>query len=77
MVERAGAEADLCRGELTVVVAGAVEGQSGSQDASLTELLPKLLQYLPPSQAAALAAELTGQPRNACYRVALELVKVE
>lgn len=77
LTERAGTEADLCRGELTVVVAGAPERGSGSQEAPLSELLPKLLRYLPPSQAAALAAELTGQPRNACYRLALEMAKVE
>lgn len=74
---RAAAEPDLCRGELTVVVAGAEDPNPGAEKAQLTEWLPKLLQYLSPSQAAALAAELTGQPRNACYRLALELAKVE
>lgn len=74
---RAGAEPDLCRGELTVVVAGASGEATEADEARLRELLPKLLRHLSPSQAAGLAAELTGQPRNGCYRLALELTKVE
>ncbi|MGA1079271.1 MAG: 16S rRNA (cytidine(1402)-2'-O)-methyltransferase [Steroidobacteraceae bacterium] len=77
LARRAAAEPDLCRGELTVVVAGAVDRDPGTDEAQLATLLPKLLEYLSPSQAAGLAAELTGLPRNACYRLALELAKVD
>jgi len=77
LARRAAAEPDLTRGELTVVVAGAEDRDSATEQAQLAELLPKLLKHLSPSQAASLAAELTGLPRNACYRLALELTKVD
>jgi 16S rRNA C1402 (ribose-2'-O) methylase RsmI len=61
----------MTRGELVVVV----EGQSRAPAAQdeMDRVLRVLLASLPASQAAGLAAGLTGAPRNACYRRALEL----
>jgi 16S rRNA (cytidine1402-2'-O)-methyltransferase len=61
------------RGELVVTIAGA---QAVADDAAAARdrVLRVLLKSLPPSQAASLAAELTGTRRNECYERALEIV---
>ncbi len=61
------------RGEFVVVIAGAPASEP-TEAATLAadQVLDVLLTELPTRQAAKLAARLTGQPRNALYRRALE-----
>jgi 16S rRNA (cytidine1402-2'-O)-methyltransferase len=63
---RVSTEADQRKGEFVVIVEGAGE----DADARIAEgqrLYAKLSEYLKPSQAAKLAAELSGAPRKALY----------
>ena len=64
--QRVGADPNQRKGEFVVIVEGAGE----DADASIAEgrrLYAKLTEYLKPSQAAKLAAELSGAPRKALY----------
>ena len=66
------AEANHQRGEFVLVV----EGQTATDDPGLSDarrILHLLLEELPVSQAAALAAKITGMKKNALYQIALEL----
>jgi 16S rRNA (cytidine1402-2'-O)-methyltransferase len=69
--ERAQAEANFARGELTVVVRGAARA-AGTADggAGLRRTMDILLKELPPGRAAAVAAQLTGASRAAAYALA-------
>lgn len=63
---RVSADADQRKGEFVVIVEGAGE----EVDARIAEgqrLYARLIEYLKPSQAARLAAELSGAPRKALY----------
>ena len=71
---RARQDADLQRGEIVVIVAGAEKAVRDAA-AETDRVLRVLLKSLPPSTAAALAAELTGARRNDCYDRALELAR--
>lgn len=73
LASRAAADADMSRGEIVVVVEGKPDAAADEDD--LDRILRILLASLPPSQAAELAAEIAGAPRNACYRRAQELVR--
>ena len=67
------ADANRSRGEF-VLVLHALEPIAIDEAAATTErLLATLLRELPLKQAVALAAELSGAPRNALYKRALEL----
>ena len=59
------------RGEYVVVVGGAEP--VARDDAELVSLLQPLIDELPLKQAVALAARISGQPRNRIYALALEL----
>lgn len=61
-----------CKGEFVVLLAGAPMPAATDGD-EVERVLSVLLAQLPVSQAAALAAELTGAPRNRLYRRALAL----
>jgi 16S rRNA (cytidine1402-2'-O)-methyltransferase len=64
--ERVCSDADQRKGEFVVIVAGVGD----ESDAKLLEgrrVYAKLCEHLTPSQAAKLAAELTGAPRKALY----------
>lgn len=60
------------KGEFVLVVSGA-EKQKVYDSDSGREILLVLLQYLGPSQAAAAAAQITGQKKKQMYELALEL----
>jgi 16S rRNA (cytidine1402-2'-O)-methyltransferase len=64
--DRVAGDADQRRGEFVVIV----EGAGDDADAKIAEgqrLYARLTEYLKPSQAAKLAAELSGAPRKALY----------
>lgn len=66
LAERVAADADQQRGEFVLVVEG-VQDSAAAQLAEGRRLYDKLAVHLPPSQAARLAAELSGAPRKALY----------
>ncbi len=71
--QRAASDADMARGEITLVVAGhaAAEGEGSAEtQALLQRSLRVLLGELPPSRAAALAAQIAGVKRSEAYEVA-------
>ena len=69
---RVMADQNQRKGEFVLMLAGAeATGHAGSQQ--LDRVLNVLLQELPLKQAAALAAKLTGEKKNAAYQRALEL----
>jgi 16S rRNA (cytidine1402-2'-O)-methyltransferase len=75
---RSAADADMTRGELVVVVAGAPAESADASAQRMREadrVLGVLLQDLPVSQAARLAAQITGHSRSKLYQRALQLGK--
>ena len=77
LLERLQVDHDMHRGEFVVVVEGA-SPQTDEQAATLNgeQVLTVLLEELPIKQAAALAARLTGLPKNQLYKQALALQQV-
>ena len=73
LAEQARGDTNFTRGEITLVVAGAVRGAVDPARAQLDATLAVLLTELAPSKAAALAARLTGAKRNDAYTRALQL----
>lgn len=70
----ASQDANVARGELTLVVAGARERAAPSVDADdLERVVALLARELPPSKAAALAAQITGARRSEAYELAVRL----
>jgi len=63
------ADADQRRGECVVLIEGAPASEDSARLREGQRVYTKLAQYLPPSTAAKLAAELTGAPRKALYVV--------
>jgi len=70
---RAGRDADMNRGEIVIVVQGAPEAEEGPDGGDSDRVLAALLEELPVSQAARLAAKLTGRSRKELYDRALAL----
>ena len=70
---RVAAERDLSRGEIVLVVAGALVPAAAGGDVELDRVLGVLLAQLPLKQAAELAATLTGARGNEAYRRALQI----
>jgi 16S rRNA (cytidine1402-2'-O)-methyltransferase len=74
LAELAGSDPDVSRGEMVVLVAGQADARQGDGDrALLRQLLPALLEELPPSRAVKLAAKLSGVPRREVYELALSM----
>jgi 16S rRNA (cytidine1402-2'-O)-methyltransferase len=70
--EAAASDSDMARGEIVIVVSGnTAAGESAHLDADA--VLRALLEDLPPSQAAKIAARLTGGRRSELYEAALRL----
>jgi 16S rRNA (cytidine1402-2'-O)-methyltransferase len=67
-------DANMSRGELVLVVGGAPdESDAAAESRAAMRTLELLLQELPVSQAARLAAQLTGRSRKELYEHALSL----
>lgn len=64
-------EPQRCRGEFVVLVRGATASAVGGED--VAELLAALLEELPVSRAAAVAARVTNRSKSELYRLGLEL----
>ena len=75
LAERSAREPDWQRGEITLVVAGAVEAPASEtvDAAEIDRVVAAALAHLPASKAAALAANLTGCSRDAAYETAVRL----
>jgi 16S rRNA (cytidine1402-2'-O)-methyltransferase len=72
LARRVATDADAVRGEMVLVVQGRPE-TAPRDEAGLASVLRVLLEELPPSQAARLAAKLTGAKRRTAYDVARRL----
>jgi 16S rRNA (cytidine1402-2'-O)-methyltransferase len=72
LVQQAARDADMSRGEIVLVVQGAAR-RAAADDADADRVLRVLLDELPVSQAARIAAQLTGRPRKDLYERALRL----
>lgn len=68
---RAGSDSDMSRGEIVIVVAGSPLRQSAAEIDS-ERLLHALLEDLSPSQAAKIAARITGAKRSDLYDKAMQ-----
>jgi 16S rRNA (cytidine1402-2'-O)-methyltransferase len=72
--EAAERDSDMSRGEIVIVVSGAA-ATSTALELDSDALLRALLQELSPSQAAKVAAHVTGGKRSELYEAALRLGK--
>jgi 16S rRNA (cytidine1402-2'-O)-methyltransferase len=66
-------DANRQRGEFVILVEGAPAADEDEDDAETGRILAILLADLPVSQAAALAAQITGRKKNALYERALRM----
>ncbi|MGH8175224.1 MAG: 16S rRNA (cytidine(1402)-2'-O)-methyltransferase, partial [Steroidobacter sp.] len=64
---------DMSRGEIVVIVAGDPGSAQNATTMNADQVLRALLDELPPSQAAKIAAKLTGEKRAAMYERAMSL----
>jgi 16S rRNA (cytidine1402-2'-O)-methyltransferase len=71
LARQADTDADMARGEIVIVVQGAPA--TSAADVDVDRVLRTLLGDLPVSQAAKLAAQITGHPRKELYERALRL----
>ncbi|MCM1129657.1 MAG: 16S rRNA (cytidine(1402)-2'-O)-methyltransferase [Alistipes senegalensis] len=67
------ADPNRSKGEFILLVAGAATGESNPEETEARRILSVLAEELPLSQAAALAAKLTGMKKNRLYDMALEI----
>jgi 16S rRNA (cytidine1402-2'-O)-methyltransferase len=70
LVERARNEPNFQRGEITLVVNGAPQAATTVDMQLLRRAVDLLVKELPPSRAAAIAAQLTGATRSEAYALA-------
>lgn len=70
LAQRAREDANVARGEITVVVRGAAAADAGVDVRLLRRAVDLLSRELPPGRAAAIAAQLTGATRAAAYALA-------
>jgi 16S rRNA (cytidine1402-2'-O)-methyltransferase len=70
---RAANDTDMARGEIVIVVQGAARETAATDDADVDRILRILLAAVPVSQAAKLAAQITGRARKELYERALRL----
>lgn len=72
LVQSSASDTDMSRGEIVIVVAGNAEEQMTRSALNAQELLDALLEELTPSQAAKIAARLTGERRSDLYEKAVK-----
>ncbi len=72
LAEQAASNPDLSRGELVFVVEGAPPAATQGASLDAGQLLSALLEELPASQAAKIAARITGGKRAELYELALQ-----
>jgi 16S rRNA (cytidine1402-2'-O)-methyltransferase len=70
LLDRARAEENFARGEITLVVEGAAAATGAVDEGQLRRALDILMRELPPGRAASVAARLTGATRTAAYALA-------
>jgi 16S rRNA (cytidine1402-2'-O)-methyltransferase len=75
LVELAKTEPNFARGEITVVVQGAREAENKAESVELERVVALLVREMPPSRAAAVAAQITGARRNEAYALAMKHAK--
>lgn len=68
-------DADMSRGEIVIVVEGARQSHVTANLMQADQVLRALLEELPPSQAAKIAARLTGEKRSELYEIAVGMKK--
>lgn len=73
LCEIAEKNADMARGEIVIVVSGNPAEKNASQSFNADQLLRALLDELSPSQAAKVAAKLSGEKRSDLYARAMQL----
>ncbi|MBL3527414.1 MAG: 16S rRNA (cytidine(1402)-2'-O)-methyltransferase [gamma proteobacterium endosymbiont of Lamellibrachia anaximandri] len=71
LIEVVAEDLNQQKGEFVVLVQGAGRGQSDQKTVETEQVLKVLLDELPLKQAAALAAKITGEKKNALYQQAL------
>jgi 16S rRNA (cytidine1402-2'-O)-methyltransferase len=69
----AGQDANLQRGEITLIVQGAPQVDAGPDVALMRRALELLVRELPPGKAAAIAAQLAGGRRSDAYELAMQM----
>lgn len=67
LAQRAQTEANVARGEITLVVHGAAQAENRGETLQLERVVALLAKELPPGKAAALAAQITGARRSEAY----------
>jgi 16S rRNA (cytidine1402-2'-O)-methyltransferase len=72
LAQQAATDADMTRGEIVLVVQGAA-GDTSADDVEAERVLQVLLEEMPVSQAARIAAQITGRARKDLYERALRL----
>ena len=73
LLDLAGRDADMSRGEIVVIVAGDAAAARSAASVDADQLLRALLEELPPAQAAKIAARATGEKRADLYERATRL----
>lgn len=71
LCEQAQLDEDMSRGEIVIVLAGNNSARCGAKSLDTEQLLRALLAELPPSQAAKIAARITGEKRAELYALAM------
>jgi 16S rRNA (cytidine1402-2'-O)-methyltransferase len=75
LVAKSAADAQMSRGEIVLLVAGATQRDVAGDIELLGRAMPLLLAELPPARAAAIAAKLSGVSRNEAYALAVRLAR--
>jgi len=75
LAERARTDADVQRGEITLVIEGARGASDHVDEELMRRAVALLVRELPPAKAAALAAQLTGAKRSAAYALAVRIAQ--